>query len=242
MIIEAKKVAEKINGTYVPRSRFKGVSHGETPLPLLVITKEGIVCHFNDQKFFYHPSMAMLRIKRVMKGEKDIFNTLCGDINGFSVLDCTMGFGSDSLVFSYLVGALGKVTALEVNELIYTVISDGLMGNYPKWEEINTYNQRITAHNQDYLSYLSKCKDDSYHIVYFDPMFDKPLIDSTHLDPLREFAKKEQITLECIELAKKVAKKYVIIKNTMNFNFEQLGLTETFNKRSSKVKYGIIRL
>lgn len=237
---KAKTIADKLKGTYLERCRLKGISSCEAPI--LVVAKEGINLHYNDEKFFFHPSMAMLRIKRIMKGEKDIFNTICGDIRGYSVLDCTMGFGSDSLVFSYLVEELGCVTALEINTLIYTIISDGLKNSYPKWDEINATKMNIRTYNLDYHSYLDSCTEKNHDIVYFDPMFDEPLTESVHLDPIRALAQKDQLTVEVIDRAKMVASKFVIVKNRVDYDFNKLGIYETFSKSSSKIKYGIVRL
>ncbi|SES77225.1 hypothetical protein [Anaerobranca gottschalkii] len=99
---------------FIPRDKIGNLSKDNTAY--LVVTKEGLVCHYQGHKLFYHPSMAMLRIKGIVNGKEDIFTTICGDINGFSILDCTMGFGADSLVWSYLSGENGLVTSLEKNK------------------------------------------------------------------------------------------------------------------------------
>lgn len=73
-------------------------------------------------------------------------------------------------------------------------------------------------------------------------MFDTPIEKSSHLQPLRFFAERCSLTKETINEGKRVAKKFVIVKNNRNYDFSQLGITETFSKKSSNVKYGIIRL
>ncbi len=234
------KVAKYLNADFVPRKNLKSISGIKNPL--LVITKSGISCYYNDKELFYHPSMAMLRIKRILKGEEDIFTIMLGQISGFNILDCTLGFGSDALIFSFLAGENGSVTALEKNKIIYTIVADGLKGNYQKWEEINQYTNGINPLNIDYTDFLYNSQPKSFDIVYFDPMFEKPINQSVHLEPLRAFAEEMPLKKEVVEQAKIVAKKYVIIKNTLDFDFNVFGNLREFSKRASKIKYGILEV
>lgn len=239
MIDKALKVGEFLNAQYVSRKSLGNLEANKT---YLVVTKNGLVCHRREHKFFFHPSMAMLRIKRIDKGEEDIFTSLCGKIGGYDILDCTMGFAADTLVFSKLVGEQGSVTSLEKSKLIYTIVSDGLISEYDKWQEINCYASRVTSINQDYATFLRSCEDKSYNVVFFDPMFEKPLSDSIHLEPLRYFADESPLTKDVIEQAKRVAKNIVIVKNNRSFDFNKLGITNTYTKASSKTNYGYIKL
>ena len=68
--------------------------------------------------FFFHPNLAMIRIKRIINGESDPY-FVAGDITaGSTVLDCTLGLGADAIVASFAVGQSGKVVALEDNRFI----------------------------------------------------------------------------------------------------------------------------
>jgi 16S rRNA G966 N2-methylase RsmD len=240
LITKGLNYSKSLDIPFIPREKIGNLSKGTTAY--LVVTKEGLVCHYQNHKLFYHPSMAMLRIKGINNGNEDIFTTICGDIKGFSILDCTMGFGADSLVWSFLSGENGSITALEKNKIIYAIVSEGLKGNYSKWKEINDFARRIKPLNEDYVQFLSNCPTNTFDIVYFDPMFDIPIEKSSHLQPLRLFAEKGSLTKEIINIGKRVAKKLVIVKNNRNYDFSKIGITETFSKKSSNVKYGIIRL
>lgn len=237
---KAIKLAQFLHSEYIPRKDIVNLNNQR--YIYLVVTKEGLVCHHYKQKLFYHPSMAMLRLKRIHKGEEDILTSLCEDIKGLKILDCTLGFGSDSLVFSYLVGINGQVTALEKSPLIYSIVNDGFKGNYSKWIDINLYTGNVNVINEDYVTYLKKCPNKSFDIVYFDPMFDKPIEQSIHLDPLRFFAEEKPLDIESINQAIKVATKKVIIKNHKGFDFSKLGITKVFTKNASKVQYGVIEV
>lgn len=233
-------LANFLKTEFIPRNRLGSLNNKS--LIYMVVTKEGIVCHYQNQKLFYHPSMAMLRLKRIYKGEEDIFTTLCGNLEGLKILDCTLGFGTDSLILSYLVGDRGEVTALEKSKLIFSIIKDGFTGEYKKWENINDFTQRIKILNVSYGNFLEKCNEKSFDIIYFDPMFDIPLDDSAHLKPLRFFAEEKPLNIDDINIAKKVARKMVIVKNNKDYNFSKIGIEKTFSKNSSKVEYGLIEL
>ena len=50
----------------------------------------------------------MFRVKRLMRGEHDPFVQATQLESGMTVLDCTLGMASDSIVASYMVGESGK--------------------------------------------------------------------------------------------------------------------------------------
>ena len=78
--------------------------------------------------------------------------------------------------------------------------------------------------NQDYLSYLKAQPDNSFDIVYFDPMFRHALLDSKNLSPLRQLADNDPVSLEAINEAKRVAKYRVVFKeNSRSLEFARLG-------------------
>lgn len=76
---------------------------------LLVATKTGPQIYNVAGTFFFHPSMAVLRLQRLKNNENDHFAAALELKPGMKVLDCTMGLGSDDAVASFLVGATGKV-------------------------------------------------------------------------------------------------------------------------------------
>ena len=75
---------------------------------------------------FFTRTYAMIRIKRIMRGESDPF-LIAGDINeGNAVLDCTLGLGSDAIVASFAVGEHGQVVALEGNQYLALLVDRGM--------------------------------------------------------------------------------------------------------------------
>ena len=63
-----------------------------------------------------------------------------------SVLDCTMGLASDSILLSYYGN---KVTALEKNKIIHYIESDGLRNYIDSDNKILSAMRYITTHNID---------------------------------------------------------------------------------------------
>ena len=62
-----------------------------------------------------------------------------------TVLDCTLGMASDSIVASYVVGESGKVTGLEGNEYMAYIMENGLKTWSSSVSEIDEAMQRIQS-------------------------------------------------------------------------------------------------
>lgn len=163
------------------------------------------------QNFFFHPNMAMLRIDNLKKGKRDRLMDLAEIRDGDRVLDCTLGMGSDSLVFAYRVGTKGSVTGLEKSPVLAEFVSLGIKEYDLK--TINGLKNRIRVVNQDYNSFLKELPENSYDIIYFDPMFDKTLDRANGLDIVRDLAEYRSLELEDIQEAKRVGRRYIIVKD-----------------------------
>ena len=80
---------------------------------LLVATNKGPQVYTASGTFFFHPSMAVLRVQRLKKHESDHFSAALALKPGMRVLDCTMGLASDAVVASFITGWTGTVCAVE---------------------------------------------------------------------------------------------------------------------------------
>ena len=76
---------------------------------LLVATNKGPQVYTASGTFFFHPSMAVLRVQRLKKHESDHFSAALALKPGMRVLDCTMGLASDAVVASFITGRTGTV-------------------------------------------------------------------------------------------------------------------------------------
>lgn len=190
---------------------------------------------------FFHPSMALLRINRLKQGDNDLMIQLCDLKKGDSFLDCTLGLASDAIVASYIVGSEGRVTGLESELVIATIAKDGLENQSYSDKDLNDAMRRIEIENIDHLEKLKSLPDNSYDIVYFDPMFKKGLKKSVSINPLRCVANKKSLEKEVIFQAKRVAKRRVVIKENTNSNeFERLEFKRVFRRRT--FTYGLIEI
>ncbi|QQK80171.1 class I SAM-dependent methyltransferase [Salicibibacter cibi] len=164
------------------------------------------------QPFFFHPSMAKIRVQRLMAGEVDVLISAAGLRPGTTFLDMTLGFGADSIVASYAVTASGCVTAVEKNPYIAEVVARGLHCHQEDVEALNEAMRRISVVQQDHHAYLQSVPANSFDVVYFDPMFSHARMHSAHIEPLRAFADTGSLHEAVIEEAKKVAKHNVVLK------------------------------
>ena len=107
-----------------------------------------------------------------------------------------LGFASDAIISSYGVGPKGKVIGLEVNPLIALIVKDGLKTYLPTNYDLKSAMDNITVINQDYLSFLKEQEDNSFDVIYFDPMFRHALTDSKSLNPLRQLADMRAVSMK----------------------------------------------
>ncbi|MPM32311.1 hypothetical protein SDC9_78873 [bioreactor metagenome] len=103
--------------------------------------------------------------------------------------------------------------------------------------------RRIAVENADYNSSLAQYDDNSFDVVYFDPMFRRPVHESSNMMPLRCLADHRPLTVEAINEAKRVARRRVVIKETKDSSeFSRLGVDTVVGGKYSSVSYGIIQL
>ena len=202
---------------------------------LTLVTAEG--------ELFFHPGMAHLRIKNLLFGHGDHLVSALGLTEGMSVLDCTLGTGADVIVESFAVGASGAVTALESNALIAAVIADGLAHATGDNYDMHAAMRRITVHHADALDYLRAQETGSHDVVYFDPMFRRPLHESAGMNALRVLADMRALTEETITEARRVARRRVVMKERReSAEFARLGFDTLTGGKYSRIAYGVMEL
>ena len=239
----AQKLSAELHIDYVERHKESVgklmEKHGVAAV--LVAYPNELKLNSNAGEMFFHPNMSQLRVKNLRKGEKDHMSEAMGLHEGMSVLDCTLGFGSDAIVASFGVGETGRVVGVESSSLIAAVTGYGLQhflpGNYPLYAAM----RKIEVVNMDYLDYLREQPDNSYDVVYFDPMFRKPLTASSGISPLRGVANHAALSVEAVEEAMRVARSRVVMKEANGSNeFARLGFEQIMGGKYSKVHYGVI--
>ncbi|THF74608.1 class I SAM-dependent methyltransferase [Cohnella fermenti] len=209
---------------------------------LVVGPKELRFVNGDAPPLFFHPSMALIRVKRLREGDTDALLRAASPLPGDSVLDCTAGLASDSLVLSYAVGEQGKVVALEASRVLHTIVREGLQEYDTGMEDVNGAMRRIEAVHAEHLAYLKGLAGRSVDIVFFDPMFSKPVMESTSLLPLRSVALDARLTEEAVAEALRVARKRVVLKEHRDSKeFGRLGFARS-RRTAASVAYGVIEV
>lgn len=239
----AKKLSLKLGGRFISREDFsfdtlKRIYNVEN---ILLVKKNSFSVITMEGELFFHPNTAHLRIKNLRGGESDRLINALKISAGSTILDCTLGLGSDAIVESFVAGAAGKVVALEVNPLIAQIVSFGLKNFSEDSSHILEAMRRIEVINIDYIEYLKTCADNSFDVVYFDPMFRRPIQKSSSLNPIRPLADNRPLTEKIIREACRVAKYRVVIKeHSGSMEFERLGFRILSGGKYSSVSFGVI--
>ena len=239
----AAEISLKLGGELVKREDFsfdtlKRIHDAEN---ILLVKKNSLSIVTSDGELFFHPNTAHLRIKKLRGGAGDRLIDALKISSGSTVLDCTLGLGSDAIVESFIAGAAGKVVALEINPLIAEVVSCGLKNFSDDSPHILEAMRRVEVINADCAEFLKTCPNNSFDVVYFDPMFRRPIKKSSGLNSIRPLADNRPLTLENIREARRVAKYRVVMKeHSGSTEFERLGFKVLSGGKYSSVVFGVI--
>lgn len=243
LIDKAIEWAGKIQAQYIPRKQntLAQLRRMRGDEETLVVQEEAVKLLLpNDQTLFFHPSMALIRIKRLRSGGSDRLIELAGVRPGDRVLDCTAGLGSDAAVFAYAAGREGEVAAIESSPLLYHLVEEGLKTYSTGIEDIDAAFRQVRMLFGHHLDLLTNMPDRSFDVVYFDPMFRNPIEASQSISPLRTYAKSDPLSKESIRQAVRVARRIVILKEHRDSEeFARLGFTLPA-EASTKLAYGVI--
>lgn len=241
---EGKAWAESQGFAYVPRGKRTIQDlmdeYGEH---FLVYSSRGPQIDRPEGSHFFSLNMAELRIQNLRKGQRDhLLEALMGEKKNpstasgppplrrgdfgpaagqppISVLDCTCGFGADAAVASFGLPAGSRVDALEVSPLLQAVTSWGFSHFVHKKDDVTAALRRISLRSGDYRDYLLSDQGPSYDVLYFDPMFQRPVEASCQFQPVRAIMEHGGLTRELIERALQKARRRVVIKER---DFRQL--------------------
>lgn len=228
---EGKAWAESQGFAYVPRGKRTIQDlmdeYGED---FLVYSSRGPQIDRPEGSHFFSLNMAELRIQNLRKGQRDhLLEALMGvkeyDLRPaaaqtpISVLDCTCGFGADAAVASFGLPAGSRVDALEVSPLLEAVTAWGFSHFVHKKDDVTAALRRISLRCSDYRDYLLSDEGPVYDVLYFDPMFQRPVEASCQFQPVRAIMEHGGLTRDLIERALQKARRRVVIKER---DFRQL--------------------
>lgn len=245
MIVKAQSVAQELHVPYVRRNKeaVKDLQEQEEA-DVLVVGKNRLEIHLKggSEPIFFHPNSSMFRAKRVMGGEADPFLEAVQLEAGMSLLDCTVGLASDSIIASLATGEKGRIVGLEGNRFLAYLVKHGLQEWSTDLLEMNEAMKRIQIVNKNYEAYLHCCEDNSFDVVYFDPMFPEKIEESNGIKGLRQVALYSSLTDDVIKEAKRVARNRVVLKDHWQSpRFEQFGFNVQ-RRKTAKFHFGVMEL
>ncbi|MCR4425499.1 MAG: class I SAM-dependent methyltransferase [Firmicutes bacterium] len=257
--IRAGAHAEELAKTVAARLGVPYQSRNRTPLPdvlseaglagtggVLVVESLGMtVVTYQDNtelgRLRFHPGMAPIRIQRLEEGGLDHMVEAMRLSPGDSVLDCTLGLGSDAIVASWVVGEGGAVVGVEASPVVAELVRVGLQSYNDAREDVLQAMRRIDVVHADSRVYLEALNGRAFDVVYFDPMFREPVRSSTGIKPLRRWAVSKPLDRETIMVAARAARRFVVVKDRRGGGeLERLGIATSVGGKGSSVEYGVL--
>ncbi|MFD1738392.1 class I SAM-dependent methyltransferase [Bacillus salitolerans] len=241
----ASNIAIDLNEEYIPRQKVSIQSIQQlTKEDVLVVGKNRIELYMvsHNEPIFFHPNSSMFRIKRLLQGTYDPFVEACKLDEGMTLLDCTVGLGSDSIIASYKVGHTGSVISIEANQILAYLVQTGLKTWETDIPEMNDAMRRITLLHSNFQDYLKQCPSKSVDVIYFDPMFEEELKHSQGISGIKALAIYDTVTKHDIEEAVRVARKRIVLKDHWKSErFDMLGF-KPIRRKTASFHYGVIEL
>jgi len=199
----------------------------------LVFEREAVTLTDTHGAFAFSAGMAHLRRLRLERGEGDTLVRLADLRPGDTVLDCTLGLGQDALVCARAVGPAGRVVGLEASLALYAVVSEGLDAY-----DVGPASTRVRAHHAEAGAWLKEQETGSFDVVLFDPMFEKPKKSQPAFEVLRRFAEHSPLTPETLAEARRVARRWVLVKaGRHGEDLQRLGLSSETSSRYTSLMW-----
>lgn len=187
---------------------------------------------------FFHPGMAMQRIRGIRRGGRDRMIEVAGIRPGDSVLDATLGHGADSLVAAYVVGDGGTVVGVDASWYMTQLLTWTQRAMENEFTEVEETLRRIQMKWGNHTDFMRECADNSVDVVLFDPMFRLPPKHPTDIEPGRPLTRPDRLSTEAFVEAQRIARRAVVVKERPGF-----GELERFNlvpdKRNARFAYGV---
>ncbi|QRK14031.1 class I SAM-dependent methyltransferase [Archangium violaceum] len=235
----AREAARQWGLPFIPRRRKEPIG----PLlesaaeAFIVFEREGVSLWDKEGSFSFNPGMAHLRRLRILSGQTggdDALVRVAELRAGDHFLDCTLGLGQDALVAALVVGPSGRVVGLEKSLALHAVVSEGL-----KAYDYGPDSCRVETVHADAQMYLRSLHSGSFDVVFFDPMFEKPRKSQPAFEMLRRFAEHAPLTPETLEEARRVARRWVVVKGSKySDDLKKLGIEAEPGSRYTSVIWG----
>lgn len=224
----AASLAEEIGCPYVTRGRrpLLGLTddldrQGRT----IVAAEHEIRLVVEERVFRFHPNMARPRIRTLVQGGRDRMIDATGLSSGESFLDCTCGLGADTTVASHVVGGQGQVEAVERSRVLASLVRYGMRTYEHPAVDVQNAMRRVSVVWSNAVTLLPTLEDNTWDVVYFDPMFQATLSHSKGLEVVRMLAYGDVPTRDTLSEATRVARRAVVVKDrSPGHLLEELGM------------------
>jgi 16S rRNA (guanine1516-N2)-methyltransferase len=174
---------------------------------VFVFGHEGLSLLTGKTRLRFSLGTAALRLQSIARGSGDTL-VRAGELQaGDRVLDTTLGLGRDALVAARVVGPGGDVVGIESSWPLFALVSEGLT-SYEAGNE-STVVQSVLGDSRRFLASAEKA---SFDVVILDPMFAVPMRSDGSFEVLRRFADHTGLDPEWIQLARRVARRWVVVK------------------------------
>ena len=207
----------------------------------LVVEEYGLaIAHRDGTVFRWHPNMGFVRAFNLVRGQSDTFAEAAQLKPGDKLLDCTLGFASEALIASLLVGESGEVVGLESAPELALVTAAGLQERELTQPDLMRAARRIEVVNADYRDYIAALAIRRFDVIAFDPFFGERTEGSeANVNPLLRFGNASPLDTKSVLRAIQVAIRRVIVKHSIS---EEIA-PELLPLRSKivKTKRGVVR-
>ncbi len=212
--------ARRLGAQFVPRRRrsVAALCREAGVEAALTVTHQrvGLVMADGSGEYFFHPNMARLRLQNIASGKGDPMVTAMQLGPGDTVLDCTLGRGSDAIVAAHVVGPSGRVIGYELDPLVAALTIHGLATYTIAGQGVQEAMRRVEAHQGDCEQILPTLEPGSFDVVYFDPFFDETIPQSQAMRELRRVGVHRKLSPGTFVAALRVARRCVVIKQRRN--------------------------
>lgn len=245
----AVTVAANHPGRYEAAARRKAAEWGVPfvrrlkPLPgeaLLMLGARGWSLRDEEGSIAFAPGLAVVRIKRLRSGaqQQDNLVKLAELGPGDAVIDATFGLGADAMVCAHVVGPTGRMLGVEASLPLFALASEGLR-SIPadsRTAEVLEGAAPIELRHGRAFDVLSTLPSASVDCVFFDPMFELPKAATASFALLRRYALHEPLDERTLAEARRVARRWVVVKGGRYGNdLQRLGLEPLRVARHSAV-------
>ena len=226
---------------------------GEEGLPELKITRRGVLLIMGDERLSFHPNMALIRLMNLQRGGTDRYLEATQLKAGDTLVDATLGLGTDALIGAWAIGKMGSVLALEQSPILAALVRDGLshmteiipnpknVHKQNSWAALVQASRQIEVRWGDHRKSLANIPSNSVDVVYFDPMFRNTLEQSDSIQLLHRWSDHSPLDREAVLEACRIARHRVVLKERKNSpEFRRLGFKILLGGRYSSIDYGVI--